>query len=163
MPLYDMTRVQRGRPDHEGFADQSEPYDVRCSGHPGANHLRLPCVTTSSSSTGSVSSSPRSSATSRVPPSYRLVVHRRDCRLVVVELKRTSDGGHMELQALRYAAMVSTMTFDQVVRAFAKYRKSRELRRPDEATARADLVTWLDDDTDEGPVVSARGRHRACV
>lgn len=31
-------------------------------------------------------------------------------RLVVFELKRTADGGHLELQALRYAAMVSTMT-----------------------------------------------------
>jgi len=36
----------------------------------------------------------------------------RSGQLVVVELKRTEDGGHMELQALRYAAMVSTMTFD---------------------------------------------------
>jgi hypothetical protein len=35
-------------------------------------------------------------------------------RLVVVELKRTEDGGHMELQALRYAAMVSAMTFEQL-------------------------------------------------
>ncbi|MFC7505618.1 endonuclease NucS domain-containing protein, partial [Nocardioides sp. GCM10030258] len=42
-------------------------------------------------------------------------------RLVVVELKRTADGGHMELQALRYAAMVSTMTFAHVVRALARY------------------------------------------
>ena len=31
----------------------------------------------------------------------------RDAGLVVVELKRTEDGGHMELQAIRYAAMVS--------------------------------------------------------
>src|SRR4051794_3737718 len=38
----------------------------------------------------------------------------RDGRLVIVELKRTADGGHMELQALRYAAMVSTMTFEQI-------------------------------------------------
>lgn len=41
--------------------------------------------------------------------------------LVVVELKRTEDGGHMELQALRYAAMVSAMTFDQLVDTFARY------------------------------------------
>ena len=39
----------------------------------------------------------------------------RSGRLVVIELKRTNDGGHMELQALRYASMVSTMTFDQLV------------------------------------------------
>lgn len=35
--------------------------------------------------------------------------------LVVIELKRTEDGGHMELQAIRYAAMVSTLTFERVV------------------------------------------------
>lgn len=35
--------------------------------------------------------------------------------LVVIELKRTADGGHMELQAIRYAAMVSAMTFDRAV------------------------------------------------
>ncbi|WP_234197350.1 DUF4268 domain-containing protein [Pseudacidovorax sp. NFM-22] len=37
--------------------------------------------------------------------------------LVVVELKRTSDGGHMDLQAIRYAAMVSSMTLDQAIAA----------------------------------------------
>jgi hypothetical protein len=41
--------------------------------------------------------------------------------LVVVELKRTDDGGHMELQAVRYAAMVSSMTFDQLVGAHAHF------------------------------------------
>ena len=39
----------------------------------------------------------------------------REANLVVVELKRTESGGHMELQALRYAAMISTMTFDKAV------------------------------------------------
>jgi RecB family endonuclease NucS len=29
----------------------------------------------------------------------------REANLVVIELKRTEDGGHMELQAIRYAAM----------------------------------------------------------
>src|SRR5215470_12922041 len=38
----------------------------------------------------------------------------REANLVVIELKRTEDGGHMELQAIRYAAMVSTLTFDKV-------------------------------------------------
>lgn len=37
--------------------------------------------------------------------------------LVVVEIKRTEDGGHMELQAIRYAAMISAMTFSQLVEA----------------------------------------------
>ena len=35
--------------------------------------------------------------------------------LVVIELKRTEDGGHMELQALRYASMISTLTFSKLV------------------------------------------------
>lgn len=43
--------------------------------------------------------------------------------LVVIELKRTETGGHMELQAIRYAAMVSPMTFQQVVDAHEKYLK----------------------------------------
>jgi hypothetical protein len=51
----------------------------------------------------------------------------RDLQLIVVELKRTEDGGHMELQALRYAAMVSTMRFDQAVDAHRKYLASRGL------------------------------------
>ncbi|MCA9234229.1 MAG: hypothetical protein KDA44_02095 [Planctomycetales bacterium] len=44
-----------------------------------------------------------------------------DAHLVVVELKRDERGGHMELQALRYAAMVSPMTFEQAVRAHEKF------------------------------------------
>ncbi len=43
----------------------------------------------------------------------------RDGHLVVIELKRTSDGGHADLQALRYAAMISTLTFDDVVAAYS--------------------------------------------
>jgi hypothetical protein len=45
----------------------------------------------------------------------------RNANLVVIELKRSEDGGHMELQAIRYAAMVSTMTFDQAVEIFGRY------------------------------------------
>src|SRR5690349_8486120 len=37
----------------------------------------------------------------------------RSARLVVIEIKRTTDGGHMELQAIRYAAMVSAMRFEE--------------------------------------------------
>jgi Endonuclease NucS len=32
----------------------------------------------------------------------------KEANLVVVELKRSEDGGHMDLQAIRYAAMIST-------------------------------------------------------
>ncbi len=41
--------------------------------------------------------------------------------LVVIELKRDEDGGHMELQAIRYAAMVSTMTFERAVEVYAEH------------------------------------------
>jgi hypothetical protein len=43
--------------------------------------------------------------------------------IVVIELKRTEDGGHMDLQAIRYAAMVSALTFDRVVEIYSKYLK----------------------------------------
>src|SRR5271168_1654396 len=42
----------------------------------------------------------------------------RDANLVVVELKRDQDGGHMELQALRYAAMVARMTFQDALDSY---------------------------------------------
>ncbi|AFY92217.1 hypothetical protein [Chamaesiphon minutus] len=45
----------------------------------------------------------------------------RDGNIIVVELKRDVTGAHMELQALRYAAMVSTMNFSQAVDIYQKY------------------------------------------
>lgn len=45
----------------------------------------------------------------------------QDANLVVIELKRTEDGGHMELQAIRYAAMISAMSFDTLVSTFERY------------------------------------------
>jgi hypothetical protein len=41
--------------------------------------------------------------------------------LVVIELKRTNDGGHMELQAIRYASMVSAMTFERAEQIHAEF------------------------------------------
>ena len=64
-------------------------------------------------------------------------------RLVVVELKRTEDGGHMELQALRYAAMVSTMTLDRLVEVYEKHLAAVEPEASDEARAR--LLDWFDE------------------
>jgi len=71
----------------------------------------------------------------------------RDANLVVIELKRTEDGGHMELQALRYAAMVSTMTFDQAADVFARY--LTQIGKAD-TDARAELLDFLGwDEPDE--------------
>jgi hypothetical protein len=62
----------------------------------------------------------------------------RDANLVVIELKRGESGSYMELQAIRYAAMVSTMTFDQAVSAFASCDSDF-----DELSARAKLLEFL--------------------
>ncbi|VEB50939.1 membrane protein [Salmonella enterica subsp. enterica] len=40
----------------------------------------------------------------------------KQANLVVIELKRDEIGAHMELQALRYAAMISTMSFCESMR-----------------------------------------------
>lgn len=45
----------------------------------------------------------------------------KQANLVVIELKRTQDGGHMELQAIRYASMVSTMTFERAEQIHAAF------------------------------------------
>jgi hypothetical protein len=45
----------------------------------------------------------------------------QQANLVVIELKRTSDGGHMELQAIRYASMISAMTFDRAVQIHGEF------------------------------------------
>jgi hypothetical protein len=45
----------------------------------------------------------------------------KNADLVVVELKRGEGGGHMELQAIRYAAMVSRMKFARAVEVFQAY------------------------------------------
>ena len=55
-----------------------------------------------------------------------------DANLVVVELKRSEEGGHSELQAIRYAAMISTLTFSQLVDAHKEY-LIRLGKNPDEA------------------------------
>ena len=76
----------------------------------------------------------------------------RQARLVVVELKRTEDGGHMELQALRYAAMVSAMTFDELVTIYGRH--LTKLASDDSDDARDKLIEFLDDTDDAEPVIS---------
>ena len=72
-----------------------------------------------------------------------------DANLVVVELKRKGDGGHMDLQSIRYSAMISNMTFDEAVDAYQEYLdKNNEL----EKNAKSRLLEFLgksEDNIDE--------------
>jgi len=61
-------------------------------------------------------------------------------RLVVIELKRTDDGGHAELQAIRYAAMVSAMSLDQTVQQRERFAADRGL---DEVDSRSVVLAWI--------------------
>ncbi|MBO0875161.1 MAG: hypothetical protein J2P19_17405 [Pseudonocardia sp.] len=69
----------------------------------------------------------------------------RHARLVVVELKRTEDGGHMDLQALRYAAMVSTMTFEGLCSTYAEHLRRTGALEHDPEDARLLLEEWFED------------------
>ncbi|KIM07160.1 MAG: hypothetical protein KU29_07320 [Sulfurovum sp. FS06-10] len=50
----------------------------------------------------------------------------REANIVVIELKRNDTGEHMELQAIRYASMVSTLTFLRAVEIFTKYLENNQ-------------------------------------
>lgn len=65
----------------------------------------------------------------------------RQANLVVIELKRGDSGQHMELQAIRYAAMVSTMTFEQAVVTYEEH--LTKLGAPESREARARMLQFL--------------------
>jgi hypothetical protein len=67
----------------------------------------------------------------------------KDANLVVVELKRTQNGGHMELQAIRYAAMISKMTFADAVAAHEKFLARKGIQGFDAAAA---ILSFLEID-----------------
>ena len=72
----------------------------------------------------------------------------REANLVVFELKRSEDGGHMELQAIRYAAMVSTMTFERALQVYEDY--LRRSNSEEEAKTRLlEFLGWDEPDEDQ--------------
>lgn len=74
----------------------------------------------------------------------------------MIELKRTESGGHMDLQALRYAAMVSAMTFDQVAEAHEAYIAKREMLGA--AADAADHIRGVLDASANEPEISTTAR-----
>ncbi len=79
-------------------------------------------------------------------------------RLVVVELKRGETGGHMDLQAIRYAAMVANMTFQQAVDTYQAYLEKRAKNEPgrdpvEEGDAETGLREHLPSNDQDEPVI----------
>lgn len=58
----------------------------------------------------------------------------------------------MELQALRYAAMVAAMSFDEIVSTYEAH--LARVNPGGDADARAGVLAWLDA-ADEAPVISS--------
>jgi hypothetical protein len=70
----------------------------------------------------------------------------KDANLIVIELKRTEEGGHMELQAIRYAAMIANLTFEKVVEIHEKFL----VNSGDEQDPEERILSFLDwDEVDE--------------
>lgn len=72
----------------------------------------------------------------------------KDANLVVIELKRTEDGGHMDLQSIRYASMVSTMTFERAAEVFGQYLSISGRPEQDPRAVMLDFLGWDKPDED---------------
>lgn len=70
----------------------------------------------------------------------------RDANLVIIELKRTDSGDHMELQALRYASMISTMTFEHLIKVFTTYKIRNNNLDFTEEKAREEITDFIGKD-----------------
>jgi hypothetical protein len=73
----------------------------------------------------------------------------KDADFVVIELKRTIDGGHMELQSIRYSAMISKMTFDQTVEVYKKYLGKQNLDFENAERQILDFLEWEEEIEDD--------------
>jgi len=71
----------------------------------------------------------------------------RKGNLVVIEVKRDSFAGYADLQAVRYAAMVSTMTIEKLLPYYISYQK-KKLKEIDvtEESSRSKILEFVIDD-----------------
>ncbi len=90
----------------------------------------------------------------------------KEGNIVVVELKR-DEGPFMDLQAIRYAALVSTMTFNDLVKTHSAFLSKREkevaegAKSPEELTdeaSRKSLLSFLDKESDDEVEISSTPR-----
>ncbi len=65
----------------------------------------------------------------------------KQANVIVIELKRNETGEFMELQAIRYASMVSTLTFQKATEIFQKYLDSKNLEE-DAETKLLEFLGW---------------------
>ena len=71
----------------------------------------------------------------------------RSGNLVVIELKRDSAAGYADLQAIRYAAMVSSMTVEVLIPYYIAYRKKYYDETLSEGEAQDQIVEFVESDS----------------
>lgn len=74
----------------------------------------------------------------------------KQANLVVIELKRDETGAHMELQSLRYAAMVSTLTFKRAIEIHQQYLDKRAIEKEAEEEILS-FLGWSDPQEEQFP------------
>lgn len=74
----------------------------------------------------------------------------KHANLIVIELKRTETGDHMELQALRYASMISTMRLEEAVEIFCKYKQKNGYIDFSLEDAKLEIEDFVESDIAEG-------------
>lgn len=73
----------------------------------------------------------------------------KDANIVVIELKRTEAGGHMDLQAIRYAAMVSAVTFSGAVETYERHLDATADGSGDARVRLLEFLDWEEPDDDQ--------------
>ena len=71
----------------------------------------------------------------------------RQGNLVVVELKRDSAAGYADLQAIRYAAMVSSMNIDKLVPYYIAYKKKYDDEALSDLDAKEQIIEFVESDS----------------
>lgn len=71
----------------------------------------------------------------------------RSGNLVVIELKRDSASGYADLQAIRYAAMVSSMTVEVLLPHYIAYRRKYDGEVLPEGEAKDQIIEFVESDS----------------